>query len=197
MKFFAVAAFVAAVAAQGYGTGEETCSIQTVTETVTLPYGVHTPSAPSVPSAAPTLPPYPTGQAPYPSVPAPSGTAPAQSSYAPVAPSVPAGTAPAGTGAASPSGTGSYAVPSGGYFEGAASGNQVAGFVAGVGALAAFFLIATTWQALCARSEIKAVQIVRSADASFKEIGWLGHVTPFVGLRSIGRVYYLHHINGP
>ncbi|KAJ4356074.1 uncharacterized protein N0V89_004101 [Didymosphaeria variabile] len=139
MKFFAVAAFVAAVAAQGYDTGAETCSVQTVTETVTLPYGVHTPSAPSVPSAAPTLPPYPTGEAPYPSVPAPSGTGviPVQSSYAAVQPS---GTAPAGTGAASPSGTGSYAVPSSGYFEGAASSNQVAGFVAGVGAFAAMFL---------------------------------------------------------
>jgi hypothetical protein len=80
------------------------------------------------------MPPYPTGEAPYPSVPAPSGTGvpPVQSSYAGVQPSAPVGTAPAGTG--------SYAMPSGGYFEGAASGNQVAGFVAGVGALAAFFL---------------------------------------------------------
>lgn len=136
MKFFAVAAFVAAVAAQGYDTAE-TCSIATVTETVTLPYGAtNTPVAPSAPSAAPSLPPYPTGQAPFPSAPAPSGTGvvPVQSSYAPV-PGVPS---PSGTGAVAPSGTGAYTPP--GYFTGAASSNQVAGFVAGVGAFAAMFL---------------------------------------------------------
>ncbi|KAF1977945.1 hypothetical protein BU23DRAFT_276767 [Bimuria novae-zelandiae CBS 107.79] len=135
MKFFAVAAaLVAAVAAQGYDTGAGTCSIVTVTETVTVPSGAtNTPIAPSAPSAAPSLPPYPTGEAPYPSVPASSGTA------APVAPSYPAGApVPSGTGAPAPSGTGVYTPPP--YFTGAASGNQVAGFVAGVGAVAAFFL---------------------------------------------------------
>ncbi|KAK3214981.1 hypothetical protein GRF29_19g1825520 [Pseudopithomyces chartarum] len=139
MKFFvAVTSFVAAVAAQGYDTGAETCSVQTVTETVTLPYGAtNTPIAPSAPSAAPSLPPYPTSQAPYPSAPAPvpSGTAPAQSSYDAV-PGVPS---PSGTGAAAPSGTGAYSAPPS-YFTGAASNNQVVGLVAGVGAFAAFFL---------------------------------------------------------
>lgn len=140
MKFFAiVATLIAAVAAGTYGTHllsslpsplltannriDEVCSstIVTVTETVTVPAGgMHTPSAPG--SAAPSLPPYPTSNAPYPSV-APTGTG-----Y-PVTP-VPSGTA-------APTGSYTTAPPE---FTGAASHAKVGGFVAGVGALAAFFL---------------------------------------------------------
>ncbi|KAJ4297455.1 hypothetical protein N0V90_005346 [Kalmusia sp. IMI 367209] len=136
MKFFAIAAsFVAAVAAQSYDTGAETCSIvSTVTETVTLPYG-----RALGPLGCPNSASLPHRRGSYPSAPAPSGTAPAVPSYPAVVPSVPAGTAPVGTGAPVPSASASYSAPPS-YFTGAASNVQVGGFVAGVGAFAAMFL---------------------------------------------------------
>ncbi|PSN61137.1 hypothetical protein BS50DRAFT_154883 [Corynespora cassiicola Philippines] len=117
MKFFAVAAVLAAAVS-----AESICSVVTVTETVTAGYG-HTPSAPG--TVAPTGPaPYPTSaaEAAVPSV-APSGTG--------------AAIPPAGT--AAPSGTGAYSPPSP-EFTGAAGAVQVGGMLAGVGAVAAFFL---------------------------------------------------------
>ncbi|KAF2689646.1 hypothetical protein K458DRAFT_384277 [Lentithecium fluviatile CBS 122367] len=143
MKFFAVAAaFVAAVSAQYSALPTEECSaIVTVTETVTLPYGQHTPVAPGTTPA--TQAPYPTTEV---SPELPSGTGyppapPAGTGY----PAPPAGTgypvvpAPSGTGAPAPSGTGAYTstYPE---FTGAASSLNVGGFVAGVGAVAALFL---------------------------------------------------------
>lgn len=144
MKFFAVAAaLVAAVAAQGYPAlpvAEECSAIVTVTQTVTLPYGQHTPVAPGTSA---TEAPYPTQPAPE----VPTGTGspapPAAGTGYPAPP--PAGTGypgvpvASGTGAPAPSGTGAY-TPGYPEFTGAASALNVGGFVAGVGAFAAFFL---------------------------------------------------------
>lgn len=162
MKFFAVAATFVAAAAASYGYEplpvEECSAIVTVTTTVTLPYGQHTPVVPGVPA---TSAPYPTTEAyppappagtGYPAPPAPpaAGTGypmppapPAGTGY-PMPPAPPAGTGypvpyPTGTGAPKPSGTGVYH-PGYPEFTGAASSINVGGFVAGVGAIAAMFL---------------------------------------------------------
>ncbi|PVI07239.1 hypothetical protein DM02DRAFT_622590 [Periconia macrospinosa] len=134
MKFFAIASFlVAAVSASTYSAlpaADEDCSVVYVTKTVTLPAGVHTPVP--VASTAAVIPPYPTAKAPYPVVPAPSGVAPSGS--------VPGAALPTGTAAApKPSGTGAYSVPPG-EFTGSASGFKAGGALAGVAAVAAFFL---------------------------------------------------------
>lgn len=110
---------------------EECSAIVTVTATVTLPYGQHTPVAPGTTA---TEAPYPTTEV---SPELPTGTGypapPAAGTGYPVVP------APSGTGAPAPSGTGAY---NPGYpeFTGAASSLNIGGFVAGVGAFAAFFL---------------------------------------------------------
>ncbi|KAJ4381420.1 hypothetical protein N0V86_003771 [Didymella sp. IMI 355093] len=122
MKFSIIAAsLVAAVAAQY---GEEVCSgAVTVTVTETLSNGIHTPSAPA--SLAVTAPaPYPTGSVAVPPMVPTGGVS------TPLASEI---------GTAAPSGTGAYSAPPS-EFTGAASHAKVGGFVAGVGAVAAFFL---------------------------------------------------------
>jgi hypothetical protein len=115
---------------------------------VTVPYPTGT--------GYPPAPPAPTSEAPYPApssvapYPAPSSVAPypAPSSVAPypVPSSVAPYPVPSGTGYPAPpagtaSSTGGYVKPSAPpEFTGAASHAQIGGFVAGVGAFAAFFL---------------------------------------------------------
>jgi hypothetical protein len=111
---------------------ESACAAGTATVTVTMPYGVHTPSAPA--SAAPTIAPYPTMAAPYPSV-VPSGVVPSGS--VPSGSMVPSGAVPSGT--AAPSASGGYSTAPA-EFTNAAGSIKITGFVAGVGAFAAFFL---------------------------------------------------------
>ncbi|EMD58807.1 hypothetical protein COCSADRAFT_30964 [Bipolaris sorokiniana ND90Pr] len=107
---------------------DTTSCLSSTTITVTVPYPTGTgvppspyvPGKPSVPAAP--YPSKPVGGAPYPSVPAGTGVPPA-----------------AGTGY--PTKTGGYVKPSSPpEFTGAASALNVGGFVAGVGAFAAFFL---------------------------------------------------------
>ncbi|KAI4625654.1 hypothetical protein J4E80_002786 [Alternaria sp. BMP 0032] len=130
MRFTIIAASLVAVAAAQYGApaAEESCSAAvTVTVTETMQ---HTPVAPSMSSAY-----YPT-------------TAPMAPSSAPVmggtgVPMVPDASS-VGTGYAMPTGTaaptGSMTGPPPSEFTGAASGLKVGGALAGVGAVAAFFL---------------------------------------------------------
>ncbi|KAH7117126.1 hypothetical protein B0J11DRAFT_583819 [Dendryphion nanum] len=126
MKFFAILAIAGTALAAG---AYDTCSVVTVTKTVTLPQ--HTPSGPGKPG--PTAPaPYPTSGAPYPSSKVSSKPSSAVKPY-PTAP------APSGSGVPKPSGTGAYS-PKPPQFTGAASGLKVGGALAGVGAVAAFFL---------------------------------------------------------
>ncbi|CAI6261609.1 unnamed protein product [Periconia digitata] len=136
MQFFTIAAFfAAAVSASTYSAlpvPEEACSVVYVTETVTVPAGVHTPVP--VASTAAVLPPYPTAQAPYPIAPAPTGSVPSGAVVPSGAP-LPSGTAAA----PKPSGTGAYPVPPN-EFTGSASGFKAGGALAGVVAVAAFFL---------------------------------------------------------
>ncbi|KAF2745949.1 hypothetical protein M011DRAFT_478714 [Sporormia fimetaria CBS 119925] len=112
MKFFAV---VAALAAGAYAASTDTCTVVTVTETVT--YGN---TIPVTKTAAPSVPPYPTSDVHYPSV-VPTGSGAPPVEHSPY-----------------PTGTGVYPAPP--EFTGAASGLKVGGVLAGAGALAAMFL---------------------------------------------------------
>ncbi|CBX93503.1 hypothetical protein IAQ61_009196 [Plenodomus lingam] len=127
MRFFAVVAGLAAVAAAQYGAEaqapQESCAAP-VTVTVTKTMG-HTPSPPSVATSSGTAP-YPTNP-PVVSPPVPVGTG------IPTSANTPLGgvSRPTGTGASMPP------IPE---FTGAASSVRVGGLVAGVGAVVALMM---------------------------------------------------------